>query len=59
MQAFVHSDKNLKSLHSSQHQALIDDLIAEYLPKIEIALRQRLEKALKADEPAAEHPIEP
>ena len=59
MQSFVPSKAELKSLRSTQHQAIIDEVIADYLPKIEIALRQRLETMLKAEEAATEDPIEP
>ncbi len=49
MQGFVSEPSVEKPARPQQHQLIIDELVAEFLPKIELELRQRLERMLDRD----------
>jgi hypothetical protein len=50
MQSFVSEPLDSKPDSPKQHPQIIDELVAEFMPKIERELRQRLEQMLDRDE---------
>lgn len=56
MQDFVPNKKNMKPLRSAQTQAIVNELVADYLPKLEAELRQRLENLLQDEDPGQDSP---
>jgi len=54
MKDFVATEDNIKTLKATQQQALIDDLVAEFMPQIETELRSRLADLLSNQEEASQ-----